>query len=154
MATASQLRTINPMVLMVFSMLVSYLQLVLVFKVVSPSLLRRPEPTGRLGWCQMDIHVSTGVHCWWHHLNPIKFAIGPAFAPSVTTPALDRRRLGLGPPHTEEAHACTNGDETATRRKGPAKYEKYRNTEIQETNPHTRPPTESKRLNCQSQKRA
>ena len=30
-------------------------------KVVSPSLLRRPEPTGG-SWCQMDIHVSTGVH--------------------------------------------------------------------------------------------
>ena len=32
----------------------------LLFKVVSPSLLRRREPTGG-SWCQMDIHVSTGV---------------------------------------------------------------------------------------------
>ena len=34
-----------------------------------------------------------GCPAWWHHLNPIKFAIGRAFAPSVTTrsrPRLER----------------------------------------------------------------
>ena len=40
-----------------------------------------------------------GCPPWWHHLNPIKFAIGRAFAPSVTTrsrPRLERhtRRRG------------------------------------------------------------
>ena len=75
--------------------------LLLLFKVVWPSLLRRREPTGG-SWCQMDIHVSTD--CSTSILSNLP-SDQPSRHPSRHGAAEEER-------HTRRrlVHACTNGD--------------------------------------------
>ena len=94
-------------------------------KVVSPSLLRRPEPTGG-SWCQMDIHVSTGVH---HGGTTSILSNLPSAQPSRHPSRHEETQRRLGAPHTEQEERRTRDqrrarDGSVTCRRGLKKFNK------------------------------